>query len=424
MKAYRAALWLVLPWALARLVWRARAYPRYAGRWRERLGHGPSLPAGSLWIHAVSVGETRAGAPLIRRLLEDYPGIPLVVTTTTFTGAAEVERLFGDSVRHRFAPFDLPRAIARFLAAVQPRAAIILETELWPCLFDALDRARIPLALANVRLSERSYRGYRRVRRTARALLQVPSVIAAQSGADANRLRALGAPAGRVHVTGNMKFELTHTAGLREAAQALHQAWGMRPVWVAASTHDGEEEWVLDAHRRLRARHPALLLVLVPRHPERFETAARLLRHRGVAFVERSRAAPVDDDTQVVLGDTMGELSLFFACAECAFIGGSLVPVGGHNPLEALALGVPVVFGPHMFNFEEIAGLTLRAGAGRQVAGGEELADAIDAYLAQRADREAAGRAGLALVQENQGALTRALALLKPLLDATPSADP
>ena len=416
MKLYTLLLRLLLPFALARLWWRTRAHAQYAPRWGERLGYGPPVAAGSLWIHAVSVGEVRAARPMIRALLDEYPDIPLLVTTTTLTGAAQVDMLFGHSVHHRFAPFDVPGAVKRFLAATQPRAAVILETELWPNLFQALRRAGIPLVLANVRLSERSYRRYRRFRGLVANMLAVPAVIAVQSSADAGRLQALGAPRRRTRVTGNMKFEMNPTAGLREAAQALRYEWGERPVWVAASTHQGEEEIVLDVHARLRAIFPALLLILVPRHPERFELVGKLIRQRGLSVVERSLGLPVSPDIAVLFGDTMGELMLFFAAADCAFIGGSLVDTGGHNPLEALALGVPTVFGPHMFNFDEIAKLTLEAGAGVQVRDALGLAEAIGRYLGDRETRSAAGRAGEELVLAHQGACAQILRLLLPFL--------
>ncbi len=410
---------LLLPFALIRLWWRSRHHPDYAPRWAERLGYGPAIEGGPIWVHAVSVGETRAAAPLIRALLEEHPQIPLLITTTTLTGAAQVAMLFGDSVVHRFAPFDLPGAVTRFLDATRPRVAIILETEIWPRLFMTLRARDIPLFLANVRLSERSYLRYRRVAGPIAKILGIPAVIAAQSPADAMRLRALGAPPRRVHVTGNMKFELSPTAGLREAAQALRLVFGERPVWVAASTHQGEEEIILGAYAVLSRGFPDLLLVLVPRHPERFESVGKLVRARGMTVVERSSGLPVTMGTQVLLGDTMGELMLFFAAADCAFIGGSLIATGGHNPIEALALGIPVVFGPHMFNFAEIARLTLAAGAGIQVADEDGLIAALRTYLGDAAARDAASRAGESLVRAHQGALGRTLSLLEPLLSCS-----
>jgi len=416
MVLYTFILRLLLPFALIRLWWRGRKNPTYASRWAERLGFGAPLTPGALWIHAVSVGEVRAAAPLVRALLDEHPHIPILVTTTTLTGATQVTMLFGESVSHRFAPFDLPGAVSRFLNRVSPRAAVILETEIWPVLFRSLQQANIPLALINVRLSERSYLGYRRFKRLVGQTLTIPTVIAAQSDTDGARLCALGALPERVHVTGNMKFEISPTAGLEEAASALRREWGERPVWVAASTHQGEEEIVLAAHAHLRKTFPGLLLILVPRHPERFELVGKLCRQLAVCVSERSHGGFVDTETSVLLGDTMGELMLFFAAADCAFIGGSLVQTGGHNPLEALALGVPVIFGPHMFNFDEIARLTLAERAAIQVSDGDTLERGVAHYLENREAREAAGCAGKRLVQSNQGACLRTLTLLEPLL--------
>lgn len=419
MKLYTAVTRLVLPAALIRLWWRSRAQPRYASRWRERLGYGEALSGRPVWVHAVSVGETRAAAPLVRALLADYPGVPVLVTTTTLTGATHVGMLFGDTVIHRFAPFDVPGAVRRFVRTARPRLAIILETEIWPHLFQALEETKTPLVLANVRLSERSYQRYRRVRALMKRTLGIPAVIGAQALADATRLRALGAPIERLHITGNMKFELSPTAGLREAAQALRYDWGERHVIVAASTHQGEEEMMLAAYETLRPAIAPALLVLVPRHPERFESVDKLVRARGLRAVLRSSGLPVTADTEVLVGDTMGELMLFFAAADCAFIGGSLVETGGHNPLEALALGVPVVFGPHMFNFGEIARLTVGAGAGIQVKDQAGLVTALRRYIQDRGAREAAGAAGERLLRAHQGACMRTLALIAPFLAET-----
>lgn len=417
MSLYTLLVRLLLPFALLRLWWRGRRNPAYAPRWPERLGYGDHLKPGALWIHAVSVGEVRAAAPLVHAVLREHPQLPLLITTTTLTGAAQVKMLFDDSVTHRFAPFDLPGAVSRFLQRTHPSAAVILETEIWPHLFQSLKKAGIPLLLANVRLSDRSYRGYQRFGSLVRQTLSAPRVIAAQSEIDARRLRSLGAPSATLHITGNMKFEISPVAGLQEAAQGLRCAWGDRPVWVAASTHQGEEDIVLKIHARLREVFPRLLLILVPRHPERFEGVGKNARQQGAILVERSQGLPVTEETTVLLGDTMGELMLFFATAHCAFIGGSLVETGGHNPLEALALGVPAIFGPHMFNFDEIARLTLSHGAGTQIHGADELEQAVAHYLKDAEARGAAGRAGEELVRANQGACRRTLALLEPLLN-------
>lgn len=418
---YRLLVMGILPWALVRLWWRTRAQPAYRRRWRERLGGGAAAPPGGIWIHAVSVGETRAAAPLIDDLLRCCPQYPVLVTTTTLTGADQVSALFGGRVTHRFAPFDCGPCVRRFLTRTRPCLVVVLETELWPILFWQLQREGIPLMLANVRLSERSYRSYRWVRRLMAPTLAVPAIIAVQSVADGARLQALGAPRAHIHVTGNLKFEMTIDTALIARGQALRQQWGPhRPVWVAASTHAGEETAALIAHDLICQHQPQALLILVPRHPQRFAAAATLCDQRSVAFVRRSSGQPVLATHTVLLGDTMGELPMFYAAADCAFIGGSLVPTGGHNPLEALALGLPVVFGPHMFNFADIASWVLHAHAGRQITTASALAPALRAYLADPPERAAAGARGQALVAQHAGARAQTRALLLTLLPADP----
>lgn len=418
---YRLLVILVLPWALIRLWWQTRTLPRYRRRWRERLGGGAPVASGAIWIHAVSVGETRAVAPLIRDLLYSCPQYPLLVTTTTLTGADQVNALFGNRVTHRFAPFDCGPFVRRFLARSRPRLVVVLETELWPTLFLQLERNGIPLMLANVRLSDRSYRGYRWVRWLMAPTLAVPAVIAVQSAADGTRLQVLGAPKARIHVTGNLKFEVPIDAALIARGRDLRQQWGhQRPVWVAASTHAGEEAAALAAHRLICQHQPHTLLVLVPRHPQRFTAVAQLCDQQRIAFVRRSSGQPVLATQTVLLGDTMGELLMFYAAADCAFIGGSLVPAGGHNPLEALALGIPAIFGPHMFNFAEIAAWVLDAHAGCQVASAGALADAVHDYLVDPAKRVAAGTHGRALIATHAGATARTRALILTLLPADP----
>ncbi|MDA8390077.1 MAG: lipid IV(A) 3-deoxy-D-manno-octulosonic acid transferase [Gammaproteobacteria bacterium] len=417
LRAYRAAAWVILPVALVRAAWRGRRHPEDRGRLHERLGYGERLPAGCLWVHAVSVGETRAAAPLVRHWLQTHPECPVLVTTTTFTGAEQVRMLFGGRVAHRFAPYDVQRVVDRFLDRTKPQAAVIFETELWPVLYGALAARRIPLMIANARLSERSFRGYRRIAGLMRQTLAVPQIIGAQGADDARRLKALGAPATAIEVIGNIKFDIEVAPGLETAGERLREAWGrQRPVWVAASTHAGEEEAALAAHRIVQRHCPGALLVLVPRHPERFDAVARLVDKEGLRKVRRSTGDPVLPDTDVLLGDTMGELMVFFAAADCAFIGGSLVPTGGHNPLEAMAVGRPVVFGPHMFNFEEIAGLALNAQAARAIPDGEALAPALLAYLTDATARQATGDRGLRVVRAQAGAAARTAALVERLL--------
>ncbi|MFO7642019.1 MAG: lipid IV(A) 3-deoxy-D-manno-octulosonic acid transferase [Candidatus Competibacteraceae bacterium] len=415
-RLYTGLLYLVLPLALLRLYWRGRRDPGHRQRWRERLGWIPPLPeSGCLWIHAVSVGETRAALPLIRALREHYPAAPLLVTTTTLTGSRQVREALGTTVRHVYAPFDLPGAVARFLRGARPRLAVIIETELWPNLLRQCAVAGIPVLIANARLSERSARGYARIRRLTASMLRDVTLIAAQAEADAERFRALGAP--RVEVVGNLKYDLQLPEDLPEQGLRLRRErlGAPRPVWIAASTHAGEDEVILDAFALLRPRWPELLLLLAPRHPERFGGVAALCRRRDLRVVRRSEEQPCPPETVVFLGDSMGELLQFYAAADLAFVGGSLVATGGHNVLEPALLGLPVLFGPHMFNFTEAGQRLLAAEAAWQVADAATLATAVDRLLADPERRRAAGERGRAVVERHRGALAALLACVEEL---------
>lgn len=409
---YSLLMYLLIPPTLQRLLWRGFRQRGYWRRWNERFGFVPRLAGPVLWVHAVSVGEVRAAGPLVQALRAEYPDYRILVTTMTPTGSETVRQLFGDNVAHCYVPYDLPTAVARFLERTNPQLALIMETELWPNLFHACRARKIPLVVANARLSEKSARGYRRIAGLTRATLSGVSVIGAQSDDDAARLRALGAA--RVTVTGSIKFELSVPDDITSRARDLRTGFGNRPVWIAASTRDGEEVHVLDAFSVLTQQYPELLLVLVPRHPERFETVARLCMQRGYAIERRSQHhKAVAPGTAILLGDTMGELLLFYAAADVSYIGGSLLPLGGQNLLESLAVGTPVVFGPHMFNFSEISRMSLERGAGRQVQDAEGLASAVGDYLADSDARRSAGDAGRRMVQANRGALARTLGLVQ-----------
>jgi 3-deoxy-D-manno-octulosonic-acid transferase len=421
-RLWSIAAYLLMPYAVAGLVWRGLRYPAYWRRWPERFGFVPRLAARRVvWLHAVSVGEVRSAAPLIRAIAERLPRHSILVTTMTPTGAEQVASLFGSRVLHSYLPYDFPDAVARFLDRVRPELAIVAETEFWPNLFSACARRAIPLCVVNARLSLASFRGYSVVGRTVRAMFASAELICAQSSLDAQRLRNLGVDGRLLTVTGNLKFDVDAPEDLDERGTALRRQWGARrPVLIAASTHHGEESLVLSAYARLIGRYPDLLLVLVPRHPERFAGVARLAARRGFATARRTRlAGALPATTQVLVGDTMGELQSFYAAGDIAFIGGSLVRHGGQNPLEACTVGVPVIFGPHMFHFEEISALTLDRGAARQVADSPGLVDAVSLYLDQPALREAAGRAGRQLIADNHGSLARTLAALGRRLEAT-----
>jgi 3-deoxy-D-manno-octulosonic-acid transferase len=409
---WRILVYLLLPYALGNLVWRALRYPAYWHRWPERFGFvTPLTGLRTIWVHAVSVGEVRSAAPLVEALAERHPAHRIVVTTMTPTGSRQVRDLLGDRVSHCYAPYDSPDAVRRFLDRVRPEAAIIAETEFWPNIFAECGRRRIPLMLVNGRVSQASLRGYLRVPKTTRAMLANADLLCAQTAVDAQRLRNLGAPADRVHVTGNLKFDVELAAALLDEASELRDRWGRdRPVWIAASTHPGEERKVLAAFAELRRAYPGLLLVLVPRHPERFGAVAAMCRRHGLSVAMRSRTTgALSASTEVLVGDTMGELQRLYAAADIAFIGGSLVPHGGQNLLEACAVKVPVVFGPHMFHFEEISAMALERGAARQVHDVAALTAAVALYLDQPDLRRAAGHAAHTLVTDNRGALARTL---------------
>lgn len=415
---YTLLLHLALPVILLRLAWRAWRAPAYARRVGERFALGlPALRPGGIWVHAVSVGESIAAAPLIRALQARHPELPLTVTCMTPTGSERIRALFGDRVQHCYLPYDLPWAASRFLDRLQPRLAVIMETELWPNHVHQCARRGIPVVLANGRLSARSARGYGRFAQLTGPMLAEMRWLAVQSEAEAERFRALGAGGEAVTVTGSIKFDLAVDPQLPERAAALRGQWGaQRPVWIAASTHAGEDEIVLAAHRQLLAGCPEALLILVPRHPERFDGVFELCRREGLASVRRSAGEAVEAGTAVLLGDTMGELLFLYALADCAFVGGSLVPSGGHNLLEPAALGKPLLSGPHLFNFLEIAARLAEAGALRQVSDAGSLAAAVGAFWSDPAKAARAGAAGKAVLEANQGALARLLEGLERLL--------
>jgi 3-deoxy-D-manno-octulosonic-acid transferase len=368
-------------------------------------------------VHAVSVGEVQASAALIRELRRRHPSLDIVVTTTTPTGAQSVATLFRDTVRHGYLPYDVPGAVNRFLNRVQPRVAVILETELWPTLYHALDRRGIPIVLASARITERSVHRYRRLASLLRETLSRGIVIGAQTEADAVRFHRLGAPPDRVEVTGNLKYDLQVPEAAIAAGRAFRQRWGSaRPVWVAGSTHEGEEEVVLDAHAALQATHPSALLILVPRHPQRFDAVRGALGKRGVRYVQRSAAQWPDSTDGIVLVDTVGELQSFYASADVAFVGGSLVPVGGHSLLEPAVLGLPILSGPHTGNAPDVAELLGRCGALRTVESGDELARAVSGYFDEPTRAHGDGARGQAAIALNRGAVEKVAAMIDPLL--------
>jgi len=410
---YSLLMYLLVPLFIWRLIRRGFKSPVYWERWGERFGFGNlAQQPQSVWVHAVSVGEVQAAVPLIEHLLLNKE-LPVVVTTMTPTGSSRVRALFGGRVRHVYAPYDLPDAVHRFLSRVNPVKVIIMETEIWPNMITWCYKREIPVILANARLSERSARGYRRIPRLGRLALRRIKTIATQSYADTERFIALGAERSQIRMTGSIKLDIEIPASLREQGQVVRRQLGVeRAVWVAASTHEGEDEQVLAAYSILRQTMPDCLLVLVPRHPERADEVEQLCRRKGYQVQRRTRSGPMDIPTDIYLIDTLGELTQFFAACDVAFIGGSLVPVGGHNMVEASALGVAVVFGPHLFNFQEISNQLLEQDAARKVANVQELAEVVGQLMADANLRHQLGENGKKFVESSRGALSRLIGII------------
>lgn len=393
----------------------------YWANFGERFGLGAALEGGPIWVHAVSVGEVQASAALVNSLRERYPHIPVVVTTFTPTGAGRARALFKDRADVRYLPYDLPGAVRRFFANVRPRLAVIFETELWPNLYHECGRRRVPLVLASARLSPRSVERYRRLGSLFRETLARGVVVAAQGEADASRFRALGSDPGNTYVTGNLKFDFSVPDDIFERGRALRAYYAPgRPVWVAGSTHGGgEEEALIEAQKIVRSRFPRALLVMAPRHPNRFGDVAAQLVSRGVRFVRRSQTpvAGALEEAEVLLLDTLGELLDFYAAADVAFVGGSLVPIGGHNLLEPAALGLPILTGPHNANSEAAARQLTANGAAEIVQDAQDLGWKVTKLFAEPDTRERMGAAGRAFVEANKGALTKLLNLVVPLIE-------
>lgn len=417
---YTLILRFVFPLIWLRLWLRGRKAPAYRLRWRERLGFTQTQRPVQrpLWVHAVSVGETLAAQPLIAAIRAQYPDLPLLITSMTPTGSERVLAIWGEFVHHVYAPYDYPGAIERFLEHWQPCGLVVMETELWPNTLAAAKAKAIPVLLANARLSERSARGYAKAGALTRELLTAITRIAAQDEATAKRFQTLGMSAERVVVTGSLKFDVT----ISPEQLALAEVWRAQPglhnraIWVAASTHAGEDALMLAAHHQLLKALPSALLILVPRHPERFDVVARQVHTAGLKLLRRSSIEEVSLNTQVWLGDSMGELLSYLSLAQVAFVGGSLVPTGGHNALEPIALGVPTLTGPHDFNFATINAELRAAGALQTVHDAEALAGALRRFFSDAALAQQYREAGLSVLAANQGAVARQLSLLLTVL--------
>ena len=427
---YVLATYLLLPIALALEGWQALRHREQRGRIAQRLGFVPRAhAAGAVWIHAVSVGEVQAAAALVKELRRRDPLLPIVLSTVTATGAQRATALFKDTVQLCYLPYDLPGAMRRFVERVSPCVAVILETELWPTLYAELRRRGIPLVIGSARLSEKSVRRYRRVGSLVRSTLSGRVTIGAQTATDAERFRMIGAAPAQVHVTGNVKYDLEIAQEQVERGRALRPQWGAaRPVWIAGSTHENEEAASLAAHEAVRQRHPAALLVLVPRHPQRFDVVRELLGRRQLQYAQRSRGEVPRTDQPVLLVDTLGELQMLYAASDVAFVGGSLVPIGGHSLLEPAVLALPILSGPHLQNSQDVAELLRQAGALQVVDDAAALAAAVLHWFEHPTAARAAGTRGRDAVVANRGAVGRLVALVEPLAlrasdsDARPAA--
>jgi len=417
---YTLVLYLATPFVLLYLFVRGLRSSDYLRRWPERFGRfDPPRRTGGIAVHAASMGEVNAAGRMVQDIASRFPDEPLYLTTLTPTGSARVSGLFADSVFHVYAPLDLPGAVRRFLRRVQPRLLIIMETEIWPNLYHQAAAGAIPIVIVNARISEHSIDSYRRLRRLIGTTLSKVTRIAAQSTLDRQRLVEIGAAESLITVTGNMKFDVWMPPSLTEQGEAIRMAWGMqRPVLLGGSTHEGDELPLLEAFNRLLPSFPDALLVLVPRHPERFARTAQLAQQAGLIVSLRSAGLSCPSSTQCYVVDCMGELQQFYATCDVAFVGGSLEAVGGHNVLEPAALAKPVICGPHTANFADITQQLLDCGAAVRVADAEELEQSVRRLFAQPELRDRMGRAGQALVKSGQGAVARTLAVIEDVLTA------
>jgi 3-deoxy-D-manno-octulosonic-acid transferase len=412
---YSSLLWLAYPLVRLRLWRRARKQPEYREHIGERFGrYDDHANKPVIWVHAVSVGETRAAEPLIKQLLQQYPQYQILLSHMTPTGRAAGAELFGSKVLQCYLPYDYPFAAKRFLQHFAPRIGIVMETEIWPNLFAAASDKKIPLLLVNARLSQKSAERYRYLRPLVHGALSSLQHVAAQTEADAQRLRELGAK--NISVCGNMKFDVSVPPDMMARGAFLRQQFGAaRPVFLAASTRDGEEHQLIDYIELFNT--PDLLVVIVPRHPQRFDDVAQLIQKRGINMQRRSANDAIDADTKILLGDSMGELFAYYHACDVAFVGGSLLPLGGQNIMEACAVGKPVIVGPHTFNFAEAVKNAVASGAAIQAADAKEVVKEANRLLQNPPQREHMSQAGLAFCAQHQGATARTMKLIHAVLN-------
>ncbi|MRI31925.1 3-deoxy-D-manno-octulosonic acid transferase [Endozoicomonas sp. OPT23] len=420
---YSFLLYLAVPLVLLKMYLRGRKAPAYHKRWCERFAFIKALPDNKpvIWVHSVSVGETIASAPMVKQLMALYPNHQFVVTTMTPTGSDRVKALYGDTVHHVYCPYDLPDVQSRFLNRIRPTLALMMETELWPNTVAACHKRNIPIVIANARLSEKSAKGYGKLGGLTRQMMEQITLVACQNSTDGERFKQLGLTDKQLRITGSVKFDITVDSEIHRQANELRKRWETgaerkRDILIAASTHQGEDEQVIAAFKQVLAKNKDALLVLVPRHPERFNQVFQLIEGNNLSAIRHSQTSETTPETQVILGDTMGELMKLYATADLAFVGGSLVENGGHNMLEPAALGTPVLSGPSIFNFNEISQELVSSGGMKLVQSSNELAEQASELLASSDLRNSMGEKGKIFVESNRGALQELLNLVQKTL--------
>jgi 3-deoxy-D-manno-octulosonic-acid transferase len=412
---YSCLFYLLVPFILVRLIWRSIKAPAYRHRWSERFAlYNKKFARNVIWFHAVSVGEAEALFPLVRQIQQQYPDAKLLITTTTPTGSARVKAVMQESVEHVYLPYDMPGAVNRFMRCFKPRLAVIMETEIWPNLFASCGENKVPLCIINARLSEKSASGYQKIPALVSPSLAGVKLIATQTQDDAERFLAIGAKIEKVKTLGNIKFDVEVSSEVIERGLQLKaDLFDGRFVWLIASTHKDEEAVFLEIYKELKQKIPELLLVIAPRHPERFGEVKKLCEQHQLAVMTRTSGEACRELVDVYLADTMGELKMLYAASDAAFVGGSMVPVGGHNILEAAAVGTPVLFGPYMANFKQIAEGVLKQDAAIQCQNKSEIIRAIIALYADSAYRQSLAEKGRAFIRQNQGAIARIIEILR-----------
>ena len=414
---YTALLYFLTPLVILRMFWRARKNPQYSDRWYQRFGFIPKIDRSQkvIWIHAVSVGETLAAVPLIRELQKRYPDRLLAITTTTLTGSERVQSIFSNGVYHAYAPYDLPGAVNRFLRRMHPSLVIVMETELWPNLINCCHAATIPVVIANARMSEKSSRGYQRFSQLTKNMLEKINCVVAQHTDDGKNFLKLGLSETQLTIAGNIKFDALLNSELSSRASRLKLEWSgqnNRRIFLAASTHQGEDEIVLDAYKKIRKNYPELLLVLVPRHPERFSEVAQLCLDHDLSIVKRSDSVGPKRYDQVLLGDTMGELMLFYGACDVSFVGGSLIPSGGHSLIEPAIWGTPLISGPSLYNFSEVSQLLTDVQGMRICQDSSSMAKTVQELLGDTLEARRMGTAAKSVAEGNRGALGKLMKVI------------